>query len=57
MTPFEVVYGQNLPLVLSYFLGVLKVQAMDQMIIVQEAILRTLKENLVMVIRIIFGTK
>jgi hypothetical protein len=48
MSPFEVVYGQNPPLVLSYLLGVSKVQVVDQMLTVQEAILRTLKENLVM---------
>jgi hypothetical protein len=34
ITPFEVVYGQNPPLVLSYLPGVSKVQAADQMIIV-----------------------
>jgi hypothetical protein len=43
VTPFEVVYGQNPPSVLSYFPGVLKVQAVDQMLTVREAILRTLK--------------
>jgi hypothetical protein len=48
MTPFEAVYGQNPPSVLSYFLGVSKVQAVDQTLTVREAILRTLKENLVM---------
>jgi hypothetical protein len=48
MTPFEAVYGKNPPSVLSYFPGVSKVQAVDQMLIVREAILRTLKENLVM---------
>jgi hypothetical protein len=48
MTPFEAVYGQNPPSVLSYFPGVSKVQAVDQMLTVREAILRTLKENLVM---------
>jgi hypothetical protein len=48
MTPFEAVYGQNPPSVFSYFPGVSKVQAVDQMLIVREAILRTLKENLVM---------
>jgi hypothetical protein len=48
MTPFEAVYGQNPPLVLSYFPGVSKVQAIDQTLIVREAILHTLKENLVM---------
>ena len=47
MTP-EAVYGQNPPLVLSYLLGVSKVQAVDQTLTVREAILRTLKENLVM---------
>jgi hypothetical protein len=48
MTPFEVVYGQNPPSVLSYFPGVSKVQVVDQMLTVREAILCTLKENLVM---------
>jgi hypothetical protein len=48
MTPFEAVYGQNPPSVLSYFLGVSKVQEVDQTLTVREAILRTLKENLVM---------
>jgi hypothetical protein len=48
MTPFEAIYGQNPPLVLSYLPGVSKVQAVDETLIVQEAILRTLKENLVM---------
>jgi hypothetical protein len=48
MTPFEVVYGQNPPSVLSYFLGVSKVQVVDQTLRVHEAILCTLKENLVM---------
>ena len=48
MTPFETIYGKKPPLVLSYFLGVSKIQAVDQMLIVREAILHTLKENLVM---------
>jgi hypothetical protein len=48
MTPFEAVYGQNPPSFISYFPGVLKVQAVDQTLIVREAILRTLKDNLVM---------
>jgi hypothetical protein len=48
MTPFEAVYGQNPPSVLSYLPGVSKVQAVDQTLTVREAILRTLKENLVM---------
>jgi hypothetical protein len=48
MTPFEVVYGQNAPPVLSYLSGVSKVQAFDQTLTIRKAILRTLKENLVM---------
>jgi hypothetical protein len=48
MTPFEAVYGQKPPSVLSYFPGVSKVHAVDQTLTVREAILRTLKENLVM---------
>ena len=48
MTPFEVVYGQKPPSFLSYLSSVSKVQAVDQMLKVWEAILRTLKENLVM---------
>ena len=48
MTPFEAVYGHNPPSVLSYLLGTLKIQAVDQTLTVQEDILRTLKENLVM---------
>jgi hypothetical protein len=48
MTPFEAVYGQNPPSVLSYLPGLSKVQAVDQTLTVREAILRTLKENLVM---------
>jgi hypothetical protein len=48
MTPFEAVYGQKPPSVLSYLRGVSKVQAVDQTLTVQEAILSTLKENLVM---------
>jgi hypothetical protein len=48
MNPFQVVYGQNPPSILSYLPGVSKVQAVDKMITVQEAILCTLKENLVM---------
>jgi hypothetical protein len=49
MNPFEVVYGKNPPSVLSYFPGVSKVEAVDQMLTVRDAILHTLKENLVMV--------
>jgi hypothetical protein len=48
MTPFEVVYGQKPPSVLSYLPGASKVQAVDLTFTTREAILRTLKENLVM---------
>jgi hypothetical protein len=48
MTPFEVVYGQNPPFVLSYLPGVSKVQDVDNTLTVRAAILHTLKENLVM---------
>jgi hypothetical protein len=48
MTPFEVVYGQNPPLVLSFMSGVSKVQKTYQNIIVCMETLCTLKENLVM---------
>jgi hypothetical protein len=48
MTPFEEVYGKNPPFVLSYMLGFLKVQVVYQTLTIREAILRTLKENLVM---------
>jgi hypothetical protein len=48
MIPFEVVYGQKPPSVLSYMPGVSKVQQVDQTLTIHMAILRTLKENLVM---------
>jgi hypothetical protein len=48
ITPFEVVYGQKPPLVLSYLLGASKVQAVDLTLTAREAILHTLKDNLVM---------
>ena len=48
MTPFEAVYGQKPPSVLSYLPGTSKVQAVDQTLTVRGDILRTLKENLVM---------
>jgi hypothetical protein len=48
MTPFEAVYGHMPPSVLSYLPGTLKVQVVDQTLIVREDILHTLKENLVM---------
>ena len=48
MTPFEAVYGQKPPSVLSYLPGASKVQVFNLTLTAQEAILRTLKENLVM---------
>jgi hypothetical protein len=48
MMPFEVVYGQNPPSVISYLPGVSMVQAVDQTLTIREAILHTLKENLIM---------
>ena len=48
MTPFEAVYGHKPPSVLSYLPDVSKVQAVDQTHTNREAILRTLKDNLVM---------
>jgi hypothetical protein len=48
MTPFEAVYGQKPPSVLSYLPGVSKVQSVEQTLTVRKAILCTLKENLVM---------
>jgi hypothetical protein len=48
MTPFEAVYGQNPPSVLSYMPGVSKVQEVDNNLAVHEAILHTLKTNLAM---------
>ena len=48
MTPFEAIYGKNPPSVLSYLLGVSKVREVDQTTTVREAILHTLKDNLVM---------
>jgi hypothetical protein len=48
MGSFEAIYGQKPPSFLSYLPGVLKVQVVGQMLTVREAILHTLKENLVM---------
>jgi hypothetical protein len=48
MTHFEEIYGQNPPSILSYMLGVSKVEEVDQMITVQEYILHTIKDNLAM---------
>jgi hypothetical protein len=47
MTPFEAVYGQKPPSVLSYLPGASKVQAVDLTLTNREAILHTLIENLV----------
>jgi hypothetical protein len=47
MTPFEAIYGQKPPSVLSYLPGASKVQAIDLTLKVREAILCTLEENLV----------
>jgi hypothetical protein len=47
MTPFEAVYGQKPPFVLSYMLGVSKVQVVEKNLTVRESILCTLKDNLV----------
>jgi hypothetical protein len=48
MTPFETVYGQKPPLVLSYLPSASKVQVVNLTLTAREAILRTLKENLFM---------
>ena len=48
MTPFEAVYGHKPPSVLSYLPGASKVQAVYLTLTAREAILHTLKENLVM---------
>jgi hypothetical protein len=48
MPPFEVIYGQKPPSFLSYLPGASKVQVVDLTLTTREAILRTLKENLVM---------
>jgi hypothetical protein len=48
MTPFEAIYGQKPPSIISYLPGTSKGQAVDQTLTVREDILRTLKENLVM---------
>jgi hypothetical protein len=49
MTPFEAVYGQKPPSILSYIPGLLKVQKVDTNLTVRESILHALKDNLVMV--------
>jgi hypothetical protein len=48
MTPYEAVYGQKPPSVLSYLPGASKVHVVDLTLTTQEDILHTLKENLVM---------
>jgi hypothetical protein len=48
MTPFEAIYSQNPPSVISYMLGVLKVQEVEKNLIVHKTILHPLKDNLVM---------
>jgi hypothetical protein len=49
MTPFEVVYRKKPPSFLSYLPSASKVQVVDLTLTTREDILRTLKENLVMV--------
>jgi hypothetical protein len=48
MTPFEAIYGKNPSSFLSYMLGVSNIQEVENNLTVREAILHTLKENLVM---------
>jgi hypothetical protein len=48
MTPYEVVYGQKPLSVTSYLLGTSKVHVVDNTLHTREAILHTLKDNLVM---------
>ena len=48
MIPFEAVYGQKPPSILFYMPGVSKVQEVDKSITFCKAILRALKDNLVM---------
>jgi hypothetical protein len=45
MTPFEEIYGQNPPSILSYMPGVSKVHEVDTNLTICEAILPTLKEK------------
>jgi hypothetical protein len=47
MTPFEAVYGQNPPSVLSYMPGVSKVQEVEKILTIPKVILHVLQENLV----------
>jgi hypothetical protein len=48
MTPFEAVYDQKPPSILSYMPGVSKVQEVDTNLTIREAILYALKDNLFM---------
>jgi hypothetical protein len=48
MTPFEAVYGHKPPSVLSYLPSASKVHVVDLTLTTREAILCTIKENLVM---------
>ena len=48
MTPFEAVYGQNPPSVLSSMSRVSKFEEVEKNLIVRKTILHPLKENLVM---------
>jgi len=48
MTPYEVVYGQNHPLMTSYIPGTSKVHDVYRMLHTREAIIYILKDNLVM---------
>jgi hypothetical protein len=48
MTPFEEVYGKNISSIISYMPGVSKVHEVEKHLTVREAILHTLKDNLVL---------
>jgi hypothetical protein len=48
MTPFEAIYRKNPPSILSYIPSVSKVQEVDNNLIVQGTILRTLESNFFM---------
>ena len=46
MIPYEVVYGQALPIVNSYVASTNKVQEIDLALVIQDDILHLLKDNL-----------
>jgi len=48
MTPYEVVYGQQSPSVISCLPGTSKVQAMDSLLYNRDVTLSALKDNLAM---------